>query len=172
VPSVLIVDSESAQRRSLSLALRLEGFRVAVASKSTDVMRTLRETPGYDIVMIDLMIPELSGLDLAREIRSAFPLSPTNGWEGDAPASPRTTSPQIVLTSAYPLSQRQLERTECGAVGFIPKPYEIDEVARYLRELSTRKPGLRRPTPMPGSTPALPHVLAAVSEDDSRQEVG
>ncbi len=117
--SVLIVDSESAQRRSLSLALRLEGYRVALAASADEVKRHLGDEPGYDVVMVDLMIPELNGLDLAREIRHDFPRA------------------RIVLTSAYPLSQRQLERTECGAVGFVPKPYELDEISRYLRSKLT-----------------------------------
>jgi len=114
MPSVLIVDSEGTQRRSLSLALRLEGFHVAIASSGADAREHLMVS-SFDVVLVDLMIPELNGLDLAREIRAAFP---------------RT---RIVLTSAYPLSQRQLERTECGAVGFVPKPYELEEVSRYLR---------------------------------------
>jgi CheY-like chemotaxis protein len=119
MPNVLIVDSEGTQRRSLSLALRLEGFHVALASSSDDARQRLAEESGFDVVLVDLMIPELNGLDLAREIRLSFP---------------RT---RIVLTSAYPLSQRQLERTECGAVGFVPKPYELDEVSRYLRSKLT-----------------------------------
>ena len=115
MPSVLIVDSESTQRRSLSLALKLEGFHVSLAESESDAKRHLEEQSGYDVVMVDLMIPELNGLNLARSIRQTFPKT------------------RIVLTSAYPLSQRQLERTECGAVGFVPKPYELDEVSRYLR---------------------------------------
>lgn len=114
MPSVLIIDSEGTQRRSLSLALRLEGFHVSLASSADDTRQQFAEA-AYDVVLVDLMIPELNGLDLAREIRHAHP---------------RT---RIVLTSAYPLSQRQLEKTECGAVGFVPKPYELEEVSRYLR---------------------------------------
>ncbi|MDI1437547.1 MULTISPECIES: response regulator [Polyangium] len=119
MPSVLIVDSESTQRRSLSLALRLEGYRVALATSAQEVKDHLDDKQGYDVVMVDLMIPELNGLDLAREIRHGFPRA------------------RIILTSAYPLSQRQLERTECGAIGFVPKPYELDEVSRYLRSKIT-----------------------------------
>ncbi|MRG93116.1 response regulator [Polyangium spumosum] len=119
MPSVLIVDNESTQRRSLALALRLEGFQVTLATSSDEVKRHLADAQGYDVVMVDLMIPELNGLDLAREIRRAAPRA------------------RIILTSAYPLSQRQLERTECGASGFVPKPYELDEVSRYLRSKLT-----------------------------------
>lgn len=115
MPSVLIVDSESSQRHSLSLALELEGFHVSLADSESDAKKHLAEEAGCDVVMVDLMIPELNGLNLARAISQSFPKT------------------RIVLTSAYPLSQRQLERTECGAIGFVPKPYELDEVSRYLR---------------------------------------
>jgi hypothetical protein len=38
-----------------------------------------------------------------------------------------------VLTSAYHLSERQLVRADCGAVGFVPKPFDLSELARFLK---------------------------------------
>ncbi len=115
MPSVLIVDHESAERRSLALVLGLEGFQVDIAESEVSANEQLAGQAGYDVVLVDLMIPGLNGLSLARSIRQMYPRS------------------RIVLTSAYPLSQRQLERADCGAIGFVPKPYELDEVSRYLR---------------------------------------
>ncbi|UQA58334.1 response regulator [Polyangium aurulentum] len=119
MPRVLIVDSEGNQSRSLALALQLEGFHVEVTSSQQDAMALLGGAPDLGLVLIDLMIPGLNGLDLARSIRRTRP------------------SIVIVLTSAYPLSQRQLERTECGAIGFVPKPYDTDEVSAYVRSKAT-----------------------------------
>jgi CheY-like chemotaxis protein len=65
--------------------------------------------------MIDLMMPDLNGLELARHIRHAFPRV------------------RVVLSSAYHLSARQVERADCGAVAFVPKPYQVGEICRFLR---------------------------------------
>lgn len=70
---------------------------------------------GIDLALIDLMMPGLNGLELARQIRSLFP------------------SVRVVLSSAYHLSARQVERADCGAVGFVPKPYRLAELCSFLR---------------------------------------
>jgi DNA-binding response OmpR family regulator len=130
VPRVLIVDDEENQRRTLSIGLRLEGFDVVVAGSSQEALRALgaavagvsgveagsRPTnPGIDLALIDLMMPGLNGLDLARQIRRLFP------------------NVRVVLSSAYHLSARQVERADCGAIGFVPKPYHLDELCTFLR---------------------------------------
>lgn len=115
MPRVLIVDDEENQRRTLSIGLRLDGFDVAVASSSNDALRVLASSPGIDLTLIDLMMPGLNGLELARQIRRMFP------------------AVRVVLCSAYHLSARQVERADCGAVGFIPKPYKLAEVCSFLR---------------------------------------
>jgi DNA-binding response OmpR family regulator len=112
---VLIVDAEESQRSALSVGLTVEGFEVAFAVSSQDALGILASPASADVAMIDLMIPGLNGLDLARQIRGAFP------------------HVRVVLSSAYHLSARQVERTDCGAVGFVPKPYKVGELCSYLR---------------------------------------
>lgn len=114
MPRVLIVDDEENQRRTLSIGLKLEGFEVLVASSSVDALALLERAP-VDVALIDLMMPGLNGLELARQIRRAHP------------------SVKVVLSSAYHLSARQVERADCGAVGFVPKPYHLAELSSFLR---------------------------------------
>jgi CheY-like chemotaxis protein len=115
VPRVLIVDDEENQRRTLSIGLKLEGFEVVVAGSSTDALRLLAASPPIDLALIDLMMPGLNGLELSRQIRQMFPHVRT------------------VLSSAYHLSAHQVERADCGAVGFVPKPYRLAELSSFLR---------------------------------------
>jgi DNA-binding response OmpR family regulator len=116
VPRVLIVDDEENQRRALSIGLRLEGFDVVVAGSSQEALTTLSAAPSaIDIALIDLMMPGLNGLELARQMRSLFP------------------TVRVVLSSAYHLSARQVERADCGAIGFVPKPYRLAELCSFLR---------------------------------------
>lgn len=112
---VLIVDDEENQRRTLSIGLKLDGFEVAVASSAVEALRRLAAAPPIDLTMIDLMMPGLNGLDLARQIRRMHP------------------GVRVVLCSAYHLSARQVERADCGAVGFVPKPYRLEELCTFLR---------------------------------------
>ncbi len=117
---VLIVDDEENQRRTLSIGLRLEGFDVLVAGSSEEALQALGAaaapgSAGIDLALIDLMMPGLNGLDLARQIRRLFP------------------NVRVVLSSAYHLSARQVERADCGAIGFVPKPYRLAELSSFLR---------------------------------------
>ena len=120
MPRVLIVDDELNQRRALSIGLRLEGFEVATAASALEALALLSAT-AIDIAMVDLMMPGINGLDLARQMRTLYPRV------------------QVVLTSAYHLSERQLARADAGVVGFVPKPCAMSEVAKFLHD----KVGLR-----------------------------
>ncbi|WP_437945955.1 response regulator [Sorangium sp. So ce296] len=111
---MLIVDGENSQRRALSAGLSVEGFEVVFAASFQDALRILGASP-VDVAMIDLMMPDLNGLELARHIRHAFPRV------------------RVVLSSPYHLSARQVERADCGAVAFVPKPYKVGEICRFLR---------------------------------------
>lgn len=115
MPRILIVDDEENQRRTLSIGLKLDGFEVSVASSAVEALKRLAAAPAVDLTMIDLMMPGLNGLELARQIRRIHP------------------GVRVVLSSAYHLSARQVERADCGAVGFVPKPYRLDELCAFLR---------------------------------------
>ena len=111
---VLIVDDHEPQRKTLSIALRLDGFDVKCAASATDALAVLSGIH-CDIALVDLMMPGINGLDLARQLRTLFP------------------DVKVVLTSAYHLNENQLRRAACGAVGFVPKPFEMAELVAFLR---------------------------------------
>lgn len=116
MPRVLIVDDEENQRRTLSIGLKLDGFDVLVAGSSQEALKALAgASPPVDLALIDLMMPGLNGLELARQMRHTFP------------------DVRVVLSSAYHLSARQVERADCGAIGFVPKPYRLAELCTFLR---------------------------------------
>jgi DNA-binding response OmpR family regulator len=114
LPRLLVVDDEANHARVMAIGLRIEGFEVETASGAENAIVQLGKGP-CDLAIVDLMMPGVNGIQLARMIREQFP---------------RT---QVVLTSAYHLSERQLLRADCGAVGFVPKPFDLTELARFLR---------------------------------------
>jgi DNA-binding response OmpR family regulator len=114
LPRLLIVDDEASHARVTAIGLRVEGFDVDVEPHADGALRLLANQE-FDAAVVDLMLPGTNGIQLARLIREQHP---------------RT---RIVLTSAYHLSERQLVRVDCGAVGFVPKPFDLTELARFLR---------------------------------------
>lgn len=82
----------------------------AVDSRST-LLLELASRP-VDIVVLDL---DLRAVDLAREIRAVYPLT------------------RVVLTGCVSLTERQLERLDCGAVAFFPKPFDLRGAASFMR---------------------------------------
>lgn len=114
MPCILIVDDEANHRRTLSIGLRLEGFEVLVACDGLEALAVLEQNT-VDLAVVDLMMPGIHGLDLARRMRFRHP------------------EVLVLLTSAYHLSAQQLERADVGAIGFLPKPYQLRELAAYLR---------------------------------------
>ena len=112
---VLVVDDEENQVRVLSMGLTLEGFDVTTARSADEALIALEQHDDIMLGLFDLMMPGMNGLELARIVRARHP------------------HVRVVLTSAYHLSERQLERADCGVVGFVPKPYELGELASFLR---------------------------------------
>jgi DNA-binding response OmpR family regulator len=114
VPKVLVVDDEANHARVMAIGLRIEGFDVETASDAESALALLPER-AFDLAIVDLMMPGTNGIQLARIVRERFPHT------------------RVVLTSAYHLSEGQLVRADCGAVGFVPKPFDLTELARFLR---------------------------------------
>ena len=114
MPRILIVDDEENQRRALAIGLRLEGFDVREAADGETALVRLAESTS-DVALIDLMMPGINGLELARRLRCSHP------------------EVRIVLTSAYHLTERQLERAGLGPIAFVPKPYAMEELVGFLR---------------------------------------
>src|SRR5690348_14198728 len=65
---VLVVEDEEAYSDALSYMLRREGFEVSVAATGTDALTEFDRT-GADIVLLDLMLPEISGTEVCRQVR-------------------------------------------------------------------------------------------------------
>lgn len=111
---VLIVDDEENQRKVLGIGLKVEGFEVVAAASGDDALRLLA-AHRVDVALVDLMIPGMNGLEVSRQIVRRFP------------------NVRVFLASAYHLSARQMDRADCGAAGFIPKPYKLADLCNLLR---------------------------------------
>lgn len=126
---VLVIDDDPSQARQVALALQVEGIECSVVCGATEAFAALETFP-VEMVLLELMLPGTNGLDLARQVHERFP------------------DVRIVLTGAYHLSERQLLRSDCGAMAFVPKPFEARAVAGFLRsKIPAPAPSSRRLSP-------------------------
>jgi two-component system response regulator RegX3 len=111
--SVLVVEDESALAESVRYALELEGFDVTVAGTGRlglDLARSLRPS----LVLLDLMLPEMSGLDVCRQIR-------------------RTSDVPIIMLTAKDAEADRVAGLELGADDYVTKPFSMRELVARVR---------------------------------------
>jgi DNA-binding NtrC family response regulator len=114
--TILLVDDEAKIRNALAQALREEGHEV-VASGSPREAQRLLALGTFDLLLIDNLMPELTGLDLIRELS----------------ALPPADRPQIVMMTAHATVESAIEAMKLGAFDYLQKPFEVDELLVVAR---------------------------------------
>ncbi|MGN6182682.1 MAG: sigma-54-dependent transcriptional regulator [Thermoanaerobaculia bacterium] len=107
---ILIVDDEEVLRDVLEVVLRREGFDVVCAASGEESLNILDSTEEVDLVILDVMLPGISGIDTLRAIRIANP-----------------NLPVIVITASSSIDGA-IEAMKQGAFHYIPKPFKNEEV--------------------------------------------
>ena len=144
MPRLLVVDEQPNQARIMAIGLRVEGFDVETAGTSAEALERLA-AQSFDLALVDLMLPGTNGIQLARLARERHP------------------GTRVVLMSAYHLSERQLTRADCGAAGFVPKPLDLSELARFLRSKVAPTVSDAFDVPGEGLGGVRPRVVAGVA---------
>jgi two-component system response regulator RegX3 len=117
--SVLLVEDEESFVDALTIGLNREGFDVAVARDGQQAI-TLFAKDTYDIVLLDLMLPKMSGLDVCRAIRS-------------------TSEVPIIIVSAKGEEVDMVLMLEIGADDYVTKPYRLRELVARIRAVLRRR---------------------------------
>ena len=95
--------------------LKLEGFLTSGTTDADSALDLLADLQ-FDFILIDLMIRDTNSLSLARTIRDKYP------------------DTRVMLMSDYLLSPVQLAKADTGAIGFIPKPCNYEDLATFIKE--------------------------------------
>jgi len=106
---VMIVDDEEVLRDVLEVVLRREGFDVVLAASGEEALNLL-DGDEVDLVILDVMLPGISGIDTLRAIRIANPTLP------------------VVVITAFSSIDGAIEAMKFGAFHYIPKPFKNEEV--------------------------------------------
>src|SRR4051812_7870730 len=118
---VLVVEDEESFSDALSYMLRKEGFEVSVAATGTQAMTEFDRT-GADIVLLDLMLPEMSGTEVCRQLRS----------KSHVP---------IIMVTARDSEIDKVVGLEIGADDYVTKPYSPRELVARIRAVLRRQIG-------------------------------
>lgn len=116
---VLVVDDDLVIRQLIGINLELEGFEVHMAADGEEALRQAVEVMP-DVVVLDVMMPRLDGLQVARRLRE------------DA----RTQGMRLVLVSARAQAADLQRGEDMGVDAYVTKPFEPDELVSVVRRLA------------------------------------
>ena len=144
---VLVVDDEPSYREGLQVALGAEGFVVDVAADGEEAL-AMFEALEPEIVLLDVMLPRLSGLDVCRRIRAL----------ADTP---------VIMVSARREEIDTVVGLEVGADDYVAKPYRVRELVARMRTVMRRT----RPAATDSANGAATLSIGNVTLDRDRHEV-
>src|ERR1700704_260753 len=120
-PTILVVDDEQSYRDALAVALRREGFLVEVAADGMEALERF-EASRPSLVLLDVMLPRMSGVDVCRELRA------------------RGTRIPIVMVTARNAEIDAVVGLEVGADDYVTKPFRLRELIARVRAHLRRVP--------------------------------
>jgi DNA-binding NtrC family response regulator len=117
---VLIVDDDKAFLQILSERMQHRGMEVSTA-ESAAVALQLLEKESYDAVLLDLMMPEMGGIEALQIMRRKQP------------------EIQVIFLTGHPSVSKGVEAMKLGAMDFIPKPVDMSELTEKIQAAKTRR---------------------------------
>lgn len=118
---VLIVDDDRSITDALAILFKRAGYAIDVASSGAEALRKLTSNP--DLIILDIMLPDLSGYEVCRQIRGQFSSIP------------------ILMLTARDQTQDKVLGLDLGADAYLGKPFETAELLAQVRALLRRSKG-------------------------------
>src|SRR5690606_11710493 len=106
-PRILVVDDEESIREFLDIMLRKEGYEVTCAEDGKVALELLKKR-SFDMVISDMQMPHVTGLELLKEVKASYP------------------NMVFMLITAFGTTETAVEAMKLGAYDYILKPFKID----------------------------------------------
>ena len=133
---VLIVDDDRVLRTLIQRILENQNFRITTASSAEEALTVLSDR-SFDLVLTDLQMPGMSGLELLAHIKSRWP---------DLP---------VVMITAHNVAENVIQALRSGVSDFIPKPFKNDELLAIVEREAARGRIVRQLSSQPSAAPAV-----------------
>jgi two-component system response regulator RegX3 len=150
-PHILIVEDEASFAEALTIGLQREGFRTSVAGDGVSALDRWRADQP-DVVLLDVMLPRMSGIDVCREIRA-------------------TSNVPIIMVTARSSEIDAVVGLEVGADDYVTKPYRLRELVARIRAVLRRADGGRADAGGLAEHVGRPLQVGDVHVDPQRHEV-
>ncbi|WP_374338720.1 sigma-54-dependent transcriptional regulator [Methyloversatilis sp.] len=119
IAQVLLVDDEAVAREGLATALRRDGLEVTTADNGEAALALLRQHE-YEVLLTDVKMPGMDGLELLRRAREAWP-----GME-------------VLVVTGFATTESAVEAMRAGAFYYVSKPFRLGEVRKLVREAADK----------------------------------
>lgn len=130
-PTVLVVDDNRDHSQALAKIFERAGYWVSIADNGQEALKILTERP-FDLILTDLRMPRMNGLDLLRNIRAMSPYVP------------------VLIVTAFGEWTTYIEAMNCGCVDYLNKPVRRDDILmaahKALARCGIRAPAVRTTT--------------------------
>src|SRR6266705_1997156 len=117
---ILIIDDEAEIRESLETLLQLEGYTIVVAGSGREGLAQIGQR-AFDVVLLDLALPDKNGMDVLSEIRLLYP------QQG------------VIMITAYGTVENAVRAMQSGATNFIQKPWDNEKLLADVRAAVARQ---------------------------------
>ncbi len=149
-PRLLVVEDEQHLAAGLKLNFELEGYAVDMASSARKAGECLLQPPGYDAIILDVMLPDMTGFELCRKLRESGNFTP------------------VLMLTALDSTTDRVTGLEVGADDYLIKPFDLNELLARVRSLLRRRSWERRQPPARDAATVISFGGAVI--DYERQE--
>lgn len=142
--NILVVDDDELNRRMMQVILKREGHQIECVANGLEALEAVK-SKSYDIVLMDLQMPVMDGVDASRRIRE---------WEGE-----KRRTFIVALTASY-MPERGRELYEAGIDNYIAKPFDMQHLRHILQYgVENRRKGDVAPVSEPQAKATIPEQV-------------
>ena len=118
--TILVIDDERSMGEFLSIMLGKEGYRAIAIDNGNDALEFISKNK-YDLIITDIKMPKMSGIDILRESMALHPNTP------------------VIMITAFASTEVAVEAMKLGAYDYITKPFNVDETKIIIKKAIEKK---------------------------------